>query len=74
MSDLSFATAEELIGELFKRTDMALVLHVDVKDFIQMSHRGRKVEVLGLAEYARRRLYDLLFTPEPQESPPSEDD
>ena len=70
MGDLTHATVDELFAEIQRRTDIAILVYVDVKDVVQMLRYGRKVACMGLAEYARRRLYDWLM--EPQNLRPTE--
>lgn len=60
MSDLSTITTEELCTELFNRLDHALLVYIDVKDFVRMQHIGGLVNSIGLAEFARKRLYEVL--------------
>ena len=62
---LSFATTEQLIDELGKRCRAALVVfsRADRKDnqahTVEIYRRnGLGYEAIGLAEYARQRLYD----------------
>lgn len=64
--DLEFVTTEELIAETLRRTDAGLIVWVSEHDRVEMRLCCRHVTAIGLAEFARRRLYDLLF----QEQPP----
>ncbi|MGD8453637.1 MAG: hypothetical protein PVJ57_17625 [Phycisphaerae bacterium] len=69
MDGLELVPTEELIAEILRRTDQGLVIWIDPHDRVEMRFHGRHVSAIGLAEYARRRIYEQLFLAQP---PPPE--
>ncbi len=59
--ELAFFTNDELLTELATRTELGLFLSVDHKGTVNMYRRGYSVACIGLADYARKRLYELLM-------------
>lgn len=58
---LEFFTSDELLTELATRMNLALFIYVDNKDFVQIFRRGYSVACIGLADYARKKMYDNLM-------------
>lgn len=58
--ELAHVPSDDLLGELKKRHERMLFVGVTVKDDITLRWRGFGMDALGMAEYARVRLHDLL--------------
>lgn len=72
-ADLSFATFEELVDEIKRRSYTALVV-AEREDKIDltivytfMMFKGTSINAMGLADYARRRAYDGLMSRQKEE-------
>lgn len=57
---IEFFTTDELLTELATRMNLALFIYVDNKDFVQIFQRGYSVACIGLADYARKKIYNNL--------------
>ena len=62
--DLSMITTDELVAELRNRCNHFLVIMPSPKEDLLIYYKGYLTHALGLATYAQRRLYDLIFEAE----------
>lgn len=65
--DLATVTTDELVAELRNRCDHILLIIPSVKGDLLIYYKGFMTHALGLATYAQRRLYDLIFEAEKTE-------
>lgn len=62
--DLATVTTDELVAELRNRCNHLLLIMPSPKEDLLIYYKGYKTHALGLATYAQKRLYDLIFEAE----------
>lgn len=62
---VEFASTKALLGELKKRYDPFLLIGRDPRSGeVKLCWGGTTISAMGYAEYAKRRLYDILMSDE----------